>query len=59
MGEVIVKLITSEIIKVSTVKEPPAAWNGVITVTNHLGEIFTFSPHTIAWIKFMPSGTGE
>lgn len=57
MGKVIVKLITNEIIKISTVKEAPTLVDGVIVVRNHLGETWMFSPHTVVWVQFIPSDT--
>ncbi len=57
MGKVIVKLITNEVIKISTVKVPPAVVDGAVVVHNHLGEVWTFSLHTIVWVQFIPSDT--
>lgn len=54
MGEVIVKLITSEIVKISTVKTLPTVEGVYLKVENHMGEVFYFSAENVLFAQFKP-----
>ena len=58
MNDIIVKLINQEIVKISTVKSINNKSN-VISIENHLGEIFHFSLHTFLYIKEVPSDSDK
>jgi len=55
MGEVIVKLITNEIVKISTVKDKPTIEKGYLKIENHMGEINYFSPNNVLYARFTPA----
>jgi len=58
MNDITVKLINQEIVKVSAVKSVDNKDN-VVSIENHLGEIFHFSPHTFLYIKETPSDSDK
>jgi len=53
MKEVIVKLVTDEIVKISAVKEIYTAEH-TISIINHLGEEWLFSVKNISYVKATP-----
>jgi len=53
MKEVIIKLVTEEIIKISAVKDITVG-DHTVAIVNHLGEEWIFSVKNISYIKAVP-----
>lgn len=54
LGDVAVKLSNNEVVKISTVKKFDRYECGAISIENHLGEIWHFSPYQYYYARLMP-----